>query len=452
MNQKDTKVMEKIRKILATIALVALLGWTAEGQVKTWSLEDCISYALAKNIQVKKADLTNGQNLVNAGQAKMNRLPSLNANVSQNFSWYKGFDSATGQNGVASGSNSTNYSLNSNVVLFNGDKLSNRVRLAALDLEGGKYNSDAVRESVGLNILNGYLQVLYSSENVSNARKQIESTSHQLELAGERLNQGAISMADYLQIKSELATEKSTLASAESQLAINKVSLMQLMELPVDQSFDIVIPRLDSLVAQPAQPSAQEIYNLALGFKPQVKSAELNTQGAAVGVSIAKADYLPTLSLGAGLSTGYSSLIAGSGYTTQLNNKINPSVGLTLSIPIFQKKQVRTNVSLANIAVSNAQLDEVNTKNTLRKEIEQACVDVTSARSEYAAGQEQLGSAQESYNVADEKFRVGLINSVDLLVQKNNVIASEIKLLQSKYKLIFSYKVLDFYKGTPLVL
>jgi outer membrane protein len=141
-----------------------------------------------------------------------------------------------------------------------------------------------------------------------------------------------------------------------------------------------------------------------------------------------------------------------SDYKAQVWNKLNPFVGLTLSVPIFQKNQVRTNVSLAKIAVSNAELDEINTKNGLRKEIEQACADVEKAKSEYAAAIEQMQSSQESYDVTDEKFKVGLLNSVDFLVQKTNLITSESKLLQSKFSLIFGYKVIDFYKGIPLVL
>ena len=107
---------------------------------------------------------------------------------------------------------------------------------------------------------------------------------------------------------------------------------------------------------------------------------------------------------------------------------------------------------MAKIAVSNAELDELNTKNTLRKEIEQACADVDKAKSEYAASQEQMQSTKESYDVTDEKYKVGLLNSVDFLVQKTNLITAESKLLQSKFSLIFGYKVLDFYKGIPLTL
>ncbi len=432
--------------------LIIFSGFNGKAQNKIWTLEECINYALSKNIQIQKADLSSDRNKLYSDQSQVNRLPSVNASVRQNFNWYKGFDSSTGGYGSSNGSNSTNYSVSSNVSLYNGEKLTNKIKQAELDLQSGHYYSESVKESVGLNILNAYLQVLYAYENVSNAEKQIESTTEQLALAKERMDLGVISMSDYLQIKSELASEKSTLASAQSQLSINKVTLMQLMELPVDANFAVSSPNLDSLLIESGQPDALEIYNLALGIKPQIKNAELNKESAQLDVKIAKADFIPSLSMDAGLSSGYSSLTTNSGYTSQLKDKINPSVGLSLSIPIFQKKQVKTNVALANISVSDAELDEINTKNQLRKDIEQACVDVVSANSQFIASQEQRQSTQESYDVTTEKYRQGLLNSVDFLIQKTNLITSESKLLQSKFNLIFSYKVLDFYKGIPLAL
>ena len=448
--------MKTITTITTSLLIFGLLmilsGFTGQAQPKTWTLEECINYALSKNIQIQKTGLTNDRNQLYSDQAEANRLPSVNASVRENFNWYKGFDSTTGSYGSSSGTNSTNYSLNSSVSLYNGQKLTNKIKMAELDLQSGHLYSETVKESVGLNILNAYLQVLYAYESVSNAEKQIESTTEQLNLSKERMDLGVISMSDYLQIKSELAAEKSTLASAQSQLAMGKVTLMQLMELPVDASFEVSSPNLDSLLIDSANPDAQEIYNLALGIKPQIKNAELTKESALLDVKIAKADGLPSLSMDAGLSTGYSSLTKNAGYTSQLQDKVNPSVGLSLSIPIFQKKQIKTNVALANISVSDAELDEINTKNELRKNIEQACADVVSAESQYAASQEQNQSTQESYDVTTEKYKQGLLNSVDFLIQKTNLITSESKLLQSKFNVIFSYKVLDFYKGIPLTL
>jgi outer membrane protein len=444
-------IQTKKTSLLIAVFLVLVSGFTVNAQNKVWTLEECINYALSKNISIQKTELTNDRNQLNATQAQSNRLPSVNASVSQNFNWGKGFDTSTGTY-RSSGTNSSNYSLSSSVSLFNGQKLDNKIKQTELDLQSGRFNSEAVKESVGLNILNAYLQVLYSIESVSNAEKQIVSTTEQLNLAKERMDLGVISMSDYLQIKSELATEKSTLASAQSSLSMGKITLMQLMELPVDANFEITSPNLKSLLVDSSQPNAQEIYNLALGIKPQIKSVELDKESAKLDVEIAKADVLPSLSMNAGLSAGYSSLTKTSGYTQQLKDKLNPSVGFSLSIPIFQKKQIKTNIASANISVADAELSEISTKNDLRKNIEQACADVVSAKSNYIASQEQKEATQESYDVSTEKYAQGLLNSVDFLIQKTNLITSESKFLQSKYKFIFSYKILDFYKGISLTL
>jgi outer membrane protein len=447
------KTMKAFQTSLFITALIILLsGNRSEAQQKNWTLEDCINFALEQNVQVKKADLSNDRNQLYSEQAKANRLPNLNASVRQNFDWNKSQINTTGSYGALTVANGTTISMNSSISVFNGMKISNKIKQSELDLESGHLYSETIKESVSLTIMNAFLQILYSQEQVKNAEKQIEATSEQLALAAERVALGVISQSDYLQIKSELANEKLTLANAQSQLSTSKVNLMQQMELPVDANFNISSPALDSLLNENRTPDAQEIYNLALGIKPQIKNAALTTESATIGVKIAKADALPSLSMDAGVGTGYSSVNTGADYVGQIENRISPSIGLSLSIPIFQKKQIKTNVSVAQIAISDAGLDEINTKNQLRKDIEQACQNVISAQSEYAANVEQMQAQNESNQVSTEKFKLGLMNSVDYLFEKTNLITAESKFLQSKYNLIFSYKVLDFYKGISLTL
>ena len=416
----------------------------------SWSLTDCIDYALKQNIQVRQSILTNLSNKVNMNQADANKLPSVSASVRQNFSWTNKKDLTTGNSKFA-GNNSTSYSVSSSLTLYNGARLNNLIKQAELDMQSGIYDSETIKESVTISILNAYLQVLFTEEQIKNAQSQMESTQEQLNLAEERLQVGIISQSDYLQVKSQLASDKLSLENAKSQYAIARVSLMQLMELPVNNEFTISEPNLGELVDQNLSPSATDVYNIALKIKPQIKSAEYNKESAALNEKIAKSGYYPTLSAEAGIGTGYSNL-SESGYFSQINDQISPSLGLSLSIPIFQKNQVKTNISLAKINYQNAELQEINTKNQLRKEIEQICVDVVSAQTEYEASLEQYNSTMESYNLAEEKFNNGLINSVDFLFEKTNLIVAQSQLLQSKFQLIFNYKILDFYEGNPIIL
>jgi outer membrane protein len=442
----------KARTIFLSIILATLSGVSSFAQEKRWSLDDCINYALEHNIQVQKASLSTKRNEVLTNQSKNNRLPSLNASVRQNFGWNKSLDQQTGEYGNLNGSNNTSYSVNSSVELFNGFKIQKAIQQNELNLESSKLDAESVKESVQLNILNAFLQVIYTEEMIQNAQKQIDATTEQLTLAQERLALGVISRSDFLQIQSELASEKLTLANANSQSSMAKVNLMQLMELPVNENFAIASPKIDALVNQSETPLAASIFETALGIKPQIKSSELTTKSSMLDIDIARAGLLPSLSMDAGLSTGYSSLNSGFNYPSQLNNSINPSLGLSLSIPIFQKGQVKSNISIAQISVDNAKLDEQNTRNQLRKEIEQACADAISAKMEYQASLEQQQSTAESYDVATEKFKQGMMNSVDFLFEKAKLISAESQLLQSKFNLVFSYKILDFYKGISLTL
>jgi len=430
-------------KKLILVCLVLLFGSSyVFSQEGAWSLDSCLRYAVDHNITVKKANLSINRYDVLADQAKANRLPSVNASINQNFGWGKSIDTQTGEEyGNLKGSSSASYSLNSNVSLFNGFKLQNSIKQSMINLESGKYYAESVKESVELNILNAFLNVLYAEEKVKNALKQIDATTEQLSLAKERLELKVISQSDFLQIQSELASEKLTLANAQGDFNMAKVNLMQLMELPVTADFAIVSPDLKNLLNQNIAPSSDEVFQSAVNVKPQIKSAELTTESA-------KANLFPSLSMAAGLGTNYSSQSAYS-YFDQINN-VSPNLGLSLSIPIFQKKQVKTNLSVSKIGIEDALLDELNTRNQLRKEIEQVCADILSAQVQYQASLEQNKSTNESYLLSEEKFKQGMINSVDFLIQKTNLITSESQLLQSKFNMVFSYKILDFYKGNPI--
>jgi outer membrane protein len=439
--------MKKIGLILIFILLGSAPLLKAQ-EAANWTLEKCIDYALSQNIQIRKSILSNNRLQYYADQARAQRFPSVNASVSQNFNWSK--SSVSGETGFT-GINGSNYSVNSGVAIYNGLKINNSIKQAELDIEGGKYSLETTMESISLNILNAFLQVLYAEEQVKNTTKQIESTNGQLNLATERLALKIISTADYAQVKSQLASEKLTMANAESQLAISKVNLMQLMELPVTSDFNIAHPDLGENLNQNRITDVKSVYETSLTIKPQIKYASVNKEIAAIDEKIAKAGYYPTLSASAGISSAFTSQ-ATDPYFDQINNGIHPSAGFSLSIPIYQKKQVKTNIAVAKIGYEDAILTETDTKNQLRKNIEQACLDVTSAQIEYRASLEKFQATLDASSLSDEKFKQGIINSVDYLVSKTNLIVSESQLLQSKYNLIFSYKVLDFYKGIPLSL
>jgi len=436
--------------ILLTICLFSIrFGVSINGQAKIWSIDDCIQFALEKNIQVQKAMVSNNISEINLNFSKAAWHPSLSGSVRQNFNWNNQATSVAGAT-VFEGKNGTDISLSSGMTIYNGNKIRNTVKKSQTDYEASIYNTEVIKENVSLSVLDGYLQVLYSEEQVKNSINQINSTAEQLKLAEERLKLGAIANSDYLQVKSQLATEKQTLATAQSQLAINRITLMQLMELHETSDFEIEHPNLDSLINQKRTPDPVETYQNAIAIKPEVKTAELNKRSSQISIDLAKANFYPDISVNAGLSSLYTSSNQESSFGYQLKDNISPALGFTASIPIYLNKLVKTNVAVAKKNTENAELDEINVKNQLRKSIEQACQDVTSSQTEYEASVEAYDAVKESFDVASEKFFQGIMNSVDFLIQKTSFITAESSLLQSKYRLIFSYKVLDFYAGLPL--
>jgi len=427
--------------------VIILAGLPVSAQQKQWTLTECIDHALNANIQVRKADVSTSVGKINLQQAKDNRWPNLSASAGENLGWKQTADN-TGTS-TFEGSSRTSLSAGSNVALFNGFRVKNEIRQAELNYKGLQYITEETKESVSLSIMNAYLQVLYAEEQITNSRNQADATREELGLAKERLSLGAIANSDYLQVKTQLASEELTLSRAISTFEIDRVTLMQLMELPADSAFAIAHPDIEAIISTTPAADAAEVFDEAIAVKPQIKNAKINREIAVIGLDLAKGGYYPSLSMDAGVSTAFAdAAFMGS----EIRNNFASAVGLSLSVPIFSNNQNKSSVSRAKAGITTAELDELNTRNQLRKEIEQACLDARSAVSNYNAAVNQYEASLESYKVAEEKFKLGAMNSVDFLIQKTNMTSSESSLLQAKYELVFSYKIIDFYKGVPLSL
>ncbi len=440
-----------MKRCRVCLFLLLIVGSKISAQEKIWSFSDCFEYAINENIDIQQSKLSVKENELNFQQYKNDRLPSLSASVDHTLSWEKAYNTSSGSYGNYNQYKTGTYSVGGSLSLYSGHKVKNEIKQSALDLETVNYDTKAVAESVELSVLEGYLNILYAYESVNNAKEQIALTEEDLKVTKEKLDVGVLSKSDYLQIKAELASEKLTLSDENSTLTMAKVSLMQLMEYPIDMGFEVARPSIDSLLNTITSLDAAQIFEDAKKIKPQVKAAELSVSSTAVGEDLAKADYYPSIDLSASAGSNWYGERRGS-YSNQLANGITPAVGLSISIPIFQKKQVKTNVSLAKIATNSAKLDEIATLNTLRKDIEQTVANIVTAQDRFSATQEQYDAANESYKVAEEKFKLGVINSVDFITVKNDLITAESDLLQAKYTLVYNTKVLDFYKGITISL
>lgn len=439
-------------KIYMRILLLALCSPIfLFAQTQPFSLEDCIQYALDKSTDINRSQ--NNVQLQSAylWQAKASRLPNLQLGVNQQLSSngnYNSIDGAWNRN-----NNSTfNASLNSQLTLYNGAKLKNTILQNSIHLESAELSIQAEKELISLNILSYYIDALLARENLMNSQLQLEATQKQFASAEVRNEACVISRSDLLYIKSQLAADKTSKVEAESNLRIALVSLMQIMNMPIIDSFTIQQPDIENIIRQNSENNPEAVYSIALGLQPNIQTAELNVTSSEIGIDIARSGALPSLMLNSGIGTGYGSNISDVNFGEQFSHSVNPYMALSLSVPIYQRKQVKTQIISAQIQSSNAKLELMDMKNDLRKYIEQACTDVQTAQSNYSALQEQLEAELESYDVASEMFAQGMVNSVDFLLSKNNLIMAENKFTQAKYKLVFQNKIVEYYLGKAIEL
>ncbi len=416
---------------------------------QTWSLKMCLDTAYKKNIAVNQAQLSSRVNKIAFEQSKSAVLPTLNFNDVQSLNAGYSLDPFTYQYTTQKIS-INNASLNSNVTLFNGHVLLYTIKQNKLIYEAGLLDIEKVKNDILLYVLAGYMQVLMDYEAVSVAQAQIDVTNTQVEQTKIFVKFGKLVQLNLFQIESQLATDKLTKINAVNQLQLDKLILLQLMEIPVLNDFDIERIELKSLLPF-LPPSSEEINEVSLGFLPQIKSASLKIKVAQSRVKVSQSAGLPKLVLGGTLKTGYSSVRIDD-LSSQLKNNFSQLLSLTLSVPIFNNFIAKSNVATARINVLMVSLDEQQTKNDLRKSIETVYTNQISSGKKLIALGEQMELEQRTYSDMEKKYSVGILSTTDFLIEKNNYNRVSMSLIQAKYDYLLRTKLVDFYLGKPLSL
>lgn len=475
-----------MKQLVILVILVFVSSSSVYSQDTIWTLQECINQSYKRNIQINQNILDNEINKVNTAQAKSNLIPTLKANGGQNFNFGRSID-PTSNRYVNNNFISTNFSIGSNVTLFNGFKNINTIKKNTLLGEAGTYNIEQIKNEIALNVTNSYLQILFNSENISNIEYQIGLTTEQVERTKKLEKAGKLTKSNLFQIQSQLASEQLSLVEAKNKLMLSKITLMQLMEIPVYDNFEVEKPIIKDFEEQNNKyKTSDEIYKIALEAMPEIQKSELDYKSAELSYQIAKGDRLPTLSLSGGLSTAYSNTMYLTSYETYntteqigylqnnpaeivLGNKTSTNIiqneytfsdqiidnfsqyiGLNFSIPILNNRQAKSNIEKAKINIKSAELNKKETEKQLRVNVEQSYYNYIASKEKYKSSQEQLKYVELSYLNTVKKYDLGLINSVDLLIEKNKYINAKSSLLQAKYEYLFSIKVLSFYMGKPL--
>lgn len=426
-------------------ACLFLFGWAVKAQElpTRWTLKACLDYALANNIQVKKSKVAYQSGLEDTEQAKAQLFPSLTASVTQGFVNYPSSD--VQKNNSYSG----NYAVNANWKLFDGGQRQQAIKQQKLQDEINELAIEESEENIQITLVQTYMQVLYALEAVRINQQTVEVSTAQRDRAVELLRAGSISKVDLAQLESQLSTDKYQLVTAQTSLDNYKLQLKQLLELDITQDIELEVPELTEEEVMSPLPDKQTIYNTSLAVMPVVKSSEKEIQVAELGVKKAKGAFLPSLSMNAGIGTGH---LSGTDYAfgSQIWNSFNESVGLTLSIPIFSNRQYKTAYNKAKHALTTSQLELLNTQKQLLKTVEGIYLDATSSQTQYLSASERLRYVQESYNLVDQQFGLGMKNTVELLTEKNNFLTAQQQQLQAKYMALMSQQLLNIYQHKPI--
>ena len=441
-----------MKKISILIILLVLFRSDLSAQEKQWSLRECCDYAIEHSISIKQQENHRRQQELQLSTAKNSRLPDLSASMGQNFSFGRGLTSEN----VYSNTNTSNTSLgvNTSVPLFTGFQIPNQIKLAKLNLEGATADLEKAKNDIRMKVAEAYVQILYDMELSDVARLQIDIDSAQVARLESFVKNGKAAEAELSQQKATLANSRLTATQADNNYRLAILTLTQLLEIPTPEGFSIVRPDISEINGLTGLTGLTPdlIYAEALGIKPEILSQQLKLKGYEHSIKIAKAANYPTLSLNGGLGTNYytTSGFESDGFGSQLKNNFSQSIGLNLSIPIFNRFKTRNNIRSARIDHENQQLQLESTKKTLYKEIQQVYYNALNAQTKEKSSEEAVQSTKDAFQLMQAKYENGKANITEFNESKNKYLKSESDLVQARYENLYQHALIDFYRGKEL--
>lgn len=469
-----------------SLAALAQQGDTVTGK-KVWTLNECVGYALANNLQVKRSELTLELSSIDKTQAKLAMLPSVNAFGSYGFNWGRGIDPVTNQFISSQRNGFTSLGASSELNLFNGFRVQNTIKQTSHELEASEEDLAKSRNDVTLNVISLFVNVVFNKELVENARFQLSSSQQQLERTRKLVAAGSLPKSNELNLDAQVATNELNLINQENALNLSLLQLQQALQLPARDDFDVEIPEItaEDLVLDQ---SREEIFQVAKGTLPEIKSSRLRIESSYYGVKAARGNLYPRLGISGSVNTNYSSASAtrfvpdggfntfetgyfvqgtnapvygleptGSfrdiyGFNDQVKDNIYKSVSLRLTIPLFNNFSARAGLQRAMISNEQAKITAREVENTLRQNVETSYNNAIAASKSYNAALRQVDAREEAYRMAKQRFDIGAANYVEYQVAENDLFQARSDLARGKYEFIFRKKVLDFYLGNPIEL
>ncbi len=448
-------LMKQKKIFIAAVALLAPLGGQAQ-KAADWTLQDCIEYALEHNIQLGKSRIAEEESEIDRKQSRAALFPSLSFSMTQSLQYrpLQQEPSNIVTNGMATSSShklteNGSYGLNASWTVWNGG--ANRKTVRAQELAGriATLQTRETANSIQEQIARLYVQALYSQEAEKVNEKLCETAERQYQRGVEMKNEGLLALADLAQLEAQLSSSRYDVVNARTRTADYKLQLKKLLEIDAGQRFNIASSLPADEAALSPLPAQAEVREQALKTRPEIQSGELGLQAADMNVAIAKAGFYPTLSLNAGLGDShYSGSRSNAG--EQMKQNLSASVGVTVSVPIFDNRRNRSTLEKARLAQASERLDLQERRNTLSATIEEYWLNAYNSQQQFMAARSKVQSMQTSYQLLDERFKNGLTNIVELMTGRDNLLAALQEQLQSKYTAILNLQLLGFYQGDPI--
>lgn len=428
--------------LLCSLLLSGLRNATAQEASKTWTLQECLDYAYQNNIQVRQSRNNQLSGIEDTKQAKAALFPSLVASTTQSYTNYP--SSEVTDNNSYTGT----YGITAGMTIFEGGKLRTEVKRQKVQNQMDALSVEESVNDIRIAIVQAYMQCLYAADAVRINRSTAEASKAQRDRAEEMLRTGSISRVDFAQLQSQYSSDEYQVVVAGSTLDNYKLQLKQLLELDIMEEMNPAVPGVKEENVLKALPPKNEVYETALKVMPQIRRGELGIEAAKLEEKSARAGFFPSISLSASVGTGHMSnndFESGS----QIWNRFNENVGLTLNIPIFSNRKNRTAVNKAKIALNDSYLEWTSLQKELLRNVESVYLDAVSAQAQYLSAREKEKYARESYELTSEQFRVGVKNTVELITAQNEYSAAQQQVLQAKYLTLLSIELLNIYQGLP---
>lgn len=413
-----------------------------------WTLEMCIEHAVSNNLTIRQSGLQKhlSHQLLQISKTKF--LPTVNANFNTGNNWGKNFDSNTFLF-TDEKTSSSGVSLSSSFDIFNGLNKYLELSKNKQSYTLSKFSHQKAINDISIQIASAYIKILFDIEILDNTEKQLQVTGLQLERTKKLVDAGNLPMGDMYNLQAQMASEELAVIESQNQLESDQLNLMQILDIPSNEPISIIKPDIDQIIAEEYPLTIDWIYNEAKDSLPEIKIAELNLKVAKLEQMIIKGSYLPSVT-GSGYIRSSSSSSFDEEYKTQLDNNRRDYIGISLNIPVFNNFQNYERETAARYEVRQKEFDLEKVHQDLYKTIQKAFQEMKAAYKKLNAATKQKNAMEEAFKYAQQKFNMGVINTVEFTDTKNKFRKAESDLFQAKFDYIFKLKVLDFYRGKKL--